>query len=121
LPKILFLVAFLLLLSFWVDLCHQANDEDKDEGFPREPLLEKVNKANLKVRSRRRCYSANICDNAGISCAYMDWPGKESNILISCTDTFAVAMLLLGGALCPELAPEPLCNSCQVNVLSNFL
>ncbi|GJY81485.1 tobamovirus multiplication protein 1, partial [Tanacetum coccineum] len=60
LPKILFLAAFLLLLSFWVDLCHQANDEDEDEGFPREPLLEKVNKANLKVRSRRRCCNIRI-------------------------------------------------------------
>lgn len=31
LPQILFLSAFLLLLSFWVDLCHQANDKDDDE------------------------------------------------------------------------------------------
>ncbi|KAJ7960657.1 Tobamovirus multiplication protein 1-like [Quillaja saponaria] len=39
-PRILFLTAFLLLLSFWVDLCHQANDEeDEDESF-QQALLE---------------------------------------------------------------------------------
>ncbi|GJS10019.1 tobamovirus multiplication protein 1-like protein [Tanacetum coccineum] len=38
----------------------QANDEDEDGGFPREPLLEKVTKANLKVRSRRRCCNIRI-------------------------------------------------------------
>ncbi|KAK9936738.1 hypothetical protein M0R45_013564 [Rubus argutus] len=27
--QILFFAAFLLLLSFWVDLCHQADDEDE--------------------------------------------------------------------------------------------
>ncbi|GKE93624.1 tobamovirus multiplication protein 1-like protein, partial [Tanacetum coccineum] len=37
-----------------------ANDEDEDGGFPREPLLEKVTKANLKVRSRRRCCNIRI-------------------------------------------------------------
>jgi len=30
-PQILFLATFLLLLSFWVDLCHQANDNEEDE------------------------------------------------------------------------------------------
>ncbi|CAH1448772.1 unnamed protein product [Lactuca virosa] len=30
--KILFLAAFLLLLSFWLTFCHQANDEDEDES-----------------------------------------------------------------------------------------
>ncbi|KAJ6405560.1 hypothetical protein OIU84_013511 [Salix udensis] len=41
-PKILFLAAFLLLLSFWVDLCHQANEEDDDEeeNNSQQPLLE---------------------------------------------------------------------------------
>ncbi|KAB2073545.1 hypothetical protein ES319_A07G090200v1 [Gossypium barbadense] len=42
LPKILFLAAFLLLLSFWADLCHQANDEEDgdEENSSRKPLLE---------------------------------------------------------------------------------
>ncbi|XP_008444139.2 tobamovirus multiplication protein 1-like isoform X7 [Cucumis melo] len=43
-PKILVLALFLLLLSFWVDLCHQPEDED-DEDEERsfeEGLLEKI-------------------------------------------------------------------------------
>lgn len=37
LPQILFLSAFLLLLSFWVDLCHQTNDKDEDEEDEDDP------------------------------------------------------------------------------------
>ncbi|MCD7463150.1 hypothetical protein HAX54_050042, partial [Datura stramonium] len=57
-PKILFLAAFLLLLSFWVDLCHQPNDEeDEDDVYsPREALLEK-NKPNSNADNRLRCCS----------------------------------------------------------------
>nr|GEX03377.1 tobamovirus multiplication protein 1-like [Tanacetum cinerariifolium] len=120
LPKILFLAAFLLLLSFWVDLCHQANDEDEDEGFPREPLLEKVNKANLKVRSRR-CCNIRIFPVGSrqqvvilvtllifvimLASAVLIWIGLGKNPIDSSVvarvyvDTFAVTMLLLGGAL----------------------
>ncbi|KAL6567313.1 hypothetical protein OROGR_000981 [Orobanche gracilis] len=102
LPKILFVAAFLLLLSFcgcgisirgstpaggqknwkqplylWVgerlrtilppsdpadagytevDLCHQSNDDEDDEGCsPREALLEKINKTASNANGRRRC------------------------------------------------------------------
>lgn len=57
-PKILFLLAFLLLLSFWVDLCHQSNEEDEDEeDTTHEALLDKMNKPQLKRESRRKCCS----------------------------------------------------------------
>ncbi|RXH86405.1 hypothetical protein DVH24_017458 [Malus domestica] len=59
LPEILFFAAFLLLLSFWVDLCHQADDEDEeDEGSFREALLEKTfSKPNSLDRdSYRNCF-----------------------------------------------------------------
>ncbi|PSR98680.1 Tobamovirus multiplication protein like [Actinidia chinensis var. chinensis] len=55
-PKILFLAAFLLLLSFWVDLCHQANDEEDDdeECSPQETLLERAsNKSHSNADSHR--------------------------------------------------------------------
>ncbi|MBA0817834.1 hypothetical protein Gohar_025683 [Gossypium harknessii] len=61
LPKILFLAAFLLLLSFWADLCHQANDEEDgdEENSSRKPLLEtsktKVGLSNIDLR--RKCCS----------------------------------------------------------------
>ncbi|KAK1368904.1 Tobamovirus multiplication protein like [Heracleum sosnowskyi] len=35
-PKILFLAAFLMLLSFWVDLCHQSNDDEDDDDEEEE-------------------------------------------------------------------------------------
>ncbi|XP_073125065.1 tobamovirus multiplication protein 1-like [Henckelia pumila] len=55
LPKILFVAAFLLLLSFWIDLCHQTNDDEEDEGCsPREALLEKISKTD---------FSASSCSN----------------------------------------------------------
>lgn len=30
-PQIIFLATFLLLLSFWIDLCHQATDKEEEE------------------------------------------------------------------------------------------
>lgn len=58
-PKILFFAAFLLLLSFWVDLCHQPDDDEDYEGsFSEEPLLEKAsNELNLaSIDSHRKCF-----------------------------------------------------------------
>ncbi|KAI4368098.1 hypothetical protein MLD38_016698 [Melastoma candidum] len=56
-PAILFFTSFLLLLSFWVDLCHQANDEDEDEECSsRVTLLQsplsKPGSSNPDVQSR---------------------------------------------------------------------
>lgn len=57
-PKILFIAAFLLLLSFWVDLCHQSNDDDEDEASsPREALLDKTNTTNSNSISQHRFFS----------------------------------------------------------------
>lgn len=55
-PKVILFAAFLLLLSFWVDLCHQPNDDDDYEGsFSEELLLEKPsNIANLANMERHR-------------------------------------------------------------------
>ncbi|KVH88378.1 protein of unknown function DUF1084, partial [Cynara cardunculus var. scolymus] len=121
LPKILFLAAFLLLLSFWVDLCHQANNEDEDEGSPQEALVEKANKPNLKVNRRRRCCTFRVFSVGSrqqvvilvtllifvimLASAALIWIGLGKNPIDSAVvarvyvDIFAVAMLLLGGAL----------------------
>ncbi|XP_077227869.1 tobamovirus multiplication protein isoform X2 [Tasmannia lanceolata] len=60
-PQILFLAAFLLLLSFWVDLCHQANDEDDEDedNSAHEALLEKpkTRSGPLYVDNCRKCFS----------------------------------------------------------------
>ncbi|XP_039034861.1 uncharacterized protein LOC120171158 isoform X2 [Hibiscus syriacus] len=61
LPKILVLAAFLLLLSFWADLCHQANDEEDgdEEHNSQQPLLESSkNKSGLSnIDICRKCCS----------------------------------------------------------------
>ncbi|KAL2473783.1 hypothetical protein Fot_49519 [Forsythia ovata] len=122
-PEILFVAAFLLLLSFWVDLCHQSNDEDDDEeGFsPRDALLEKMNKTDRNVDGRRKCCSFRAI-HAGsrqkvvilvtmivfalmIAFAVLIWIGLGRNPIDSATvaqvyvDIFSIAVLLLGGAL----------------------
>ncbi|OEL24405.1 hypothetical protein BAE44_0014574 [Dichanthelium oligosanthes] len=57
-PQILLLASFLLLLSFWVDLCHQTNDEDEEDvSSHREALLDRT-KAKPGIRPvniRQRC------------------------------------------------------------------
>lgn len=121
-PKILFLAAFLLLLSFWVDLCHQPNDEeDEDDVYsPREALLEK-NKPNSNADSRRRCCSFRAVKVGSrqkvvvlvtmlvfllmLVAAVLIWIGWGRNPVDSSVvarvyvDLFAIAVLLLGVAL----------------------
>ncbi|PSS04891.1 Tobamovirus multiplication protein like [Actinidia chinensis var. chinensis] len=125
-PKILFLAAFLLLLSFWVDLCHQANDEedeDEDEECgPQEALLERAsNKSHSNADSHRRFCSFRAIHVESrqkvvilvtavifvimITSAVLIWIGMGRNPIDSdmvarvYVDLFSVAILLLGGAL----------------------
>ncbi|KAK3183401.1 hypothetical protein Dsin_030687 [Dipteronia sinensis] len=125
LPNILFLAAFLLLLSFWVDLCHQANDEEEDdeENSTQQALLDNVKSKPGSSNSRRRC---RCCPLQGIhvgsrqkfvivvvvlifilmmSFAMIIWIGAGKNPIDSSivaevyVDFFAATVLLLGGAL----------------------
>ncbi|ONK68549.1 uncharacterized protein A4U43_C05F13120 [Asparagus officinalis] len=123
-PQILFLAAFLLLLSFWVDLCHQAKDEEEDEEHGiNESFLEKTTTKHglLQHDGRRRCCSfRNIHVGSRqkfvilvivltfvlmITFALLIWSGRGKNPIDSSLmarvyqDIFSVAMLLLGGAL----------------------
>ncbi|KAK7276758.1 hypothetical protein RIF29_17904 [Crotalaria pallida] len=43
-PKVMFLAAFLLILSFWVDLCHQEEEEEEEnvESRTQQALLEGI-------------------------------------------------------------------------------
>lgn len=123
-PKILFLAAFLLLLSFWVDLCHQANDEDDEdeESSPQENLLLRASyKPHSNAESHRTCCSFRTIHVGSrqrvvilvtalifilmITFAVLIWIGMGSNPIDSelvarvYVDLFSVAILLLGGAL----------------------
>ncbi|XP_072994577.1 tobamovirus multiplication protein 1 isoform X1 [Typha latifolia] len=124
-PQILFLAAFLLLLSFWVDLCHQTNDEDEedDERSYNEALLDKSeSKPGLShINVRRRCCSFRTIHVGSrqkfvilvimltfvfmVAFAVLIWAGRGKNPIDSSLmarvylDIFSVANLLLGGAL----------------------
>lgn len=123
-PKILFLAAFLLLLSFWVDLCHQADDEDDEDEdcSSQEALLEKTLKPNLtSIDNHRACIplrSFHIGSRQKIvilvtvlvfvlmmASAVLIWIGIGKNPIDSSVvarvyvDLFSIAILLLGGAL----------------------
>lgn len=124
-PKILFFAAFLLLLSFWVDLCHQANDDydDDEESSSQEVLLDKtLNKpSSSKTDGHRKCFPLRFHHVGSrqkivmlvivlvfivmIACAVIIWIGTAKNIVDSAVvarvyvDFFAIAVLLLGGAL----------------------
>ncbi|KAG5015112.1 hypothetical protein JHK85_021248 [Glycine max] len=123
-PKVLFFAAFLLLLSFWVDLCHQADDDDDYEGsFCDNPLLEKTsNESNLaSIDSHRKCFPfwfARVGNRQKIvilvtllvfiivvAFAVVIWIGLGKNPIDSEVAAriylylSAIGMLLLGGAL----------------------
>ncbi|XP_010918785.1 tobamovirus multiplication protein 1 isoform X1 [Elaeis guineensis] len=124
-PEILFLAAFLLLLSFWVDLCHQSNDEEEEEDgtSSNEALLEKsrTKSSSLHTDGRRRCCSFQSMHVGSrqkfvilvivltfvfmIAFALLIWIGRakdpiDSSLVASVyLDTFSVAILLLGCAL----------------------
>ncbi|XP_010924357.1 protein TOM THREE HOMOLOG 1 isoform X2 [Elaeis guineensis] len=124
-PNILFLAAFLLLLSFWADLCHQANDEDEedDESSYNEALLErsKTKTSSLQTDGRRRCCSFRTTHVGSrqkfvilvialmfvfmIAFALLIWVGRANNPIDSSLmarvylGIFSVAILLLGCAL----------------------
>ncbi|XP_038681578.1 tobamovirus multiplication protein 1 isoform X2 [Tripterygium wilfordii] len=124
-PEILFLAAFLLLLSFWVDLCHQTNDEEDDdeENTTQHPLLEnsKNQLASSNADGRWKCCSLQgvhvgsrqkfvivvvvLIFTLMTSFAVVIWIGAGKNPIDSSlvaqvyVDFFAIALLLLGGAL----------------------
>ncbi|XP_020592336.1 tobamovirus multiplication protein 3 isoform X2 [Phalaenopsis equestris] len=58
-PQIFLLATFLLLLSFWTDLCHQASDdeEEDDDTSISQSLLEKSNTQPRLVHAQIRCCS----------------------------------------------------------------
>ncbi|KAI4298241.1 hypothetical protein L6164_031822 [Bauhinia variegata] len=123
-PKILLFSAFLLLLSFWVDLCHQRDEEDDDEGsFVEEAFLEKtLNESRLaSIDSHRKCFPVRLFHVGSrqkivilvtvlvfvimLAFAVIIWIGLGKNPIVSAVaarvyiDFFALLMLLLAGAL----------------------
>ncbi|OAY25109.1 tobamovirus multiplication protein 1 isoform X5 [Manihot esculenta] len=93
LPKILSFAAFLLLLSFWVDLRHQADDEDcEEEEFSfHEALLEMT----IDDPSSAHADSLRIC----LPFRSVRVGSRQKIVIWVYVDAFAIALLLLGAAL----------------------
>ncbi|CAL0306089.1 unnamed protein product [Lupinus luteus] len=121
-PKILLFAAFLLLLSFWVDLCHQPNDDYDYEGsFCEEGLLEKTSNELASIDNNRKCFPvrfsrvgtrqkivilvAMLVFITMMAFAVIVWIGLGQNPIDSevavevYLDLSAIVMLLLGGGL----------------------
>ncbi|XP_039034643.1 uncharacterized protein LOC120170864 isoform X2 [Hibiscus syriacus] len=124
-PRILLFATFLLLLSFWVDLCHQADDEeeeDDEQGFLEALIQNSLNRPRSSVADGRRlCYPFCLIHVGSrqkivilitvlgfllmMTFSVLIWIGMEENPIDSSTvsrvyvDLFATAILLLGGAL----------------------
>ncbi|XP_006646327.2 tobamovirus multiplication protein 1 [Oryza brachyantha] len=121
-PQILLLASFLLLLSFWVDLCHQTNDEDEeDTRTHHEALLDrtKIKPGIRAVDVRRRCCPGVQLGSrqkfvilvlllsfvVTIAFAILIWIGRGENPIDSSLlkrvylDVFSVVVLVLGVAL----------------------
>ncbi|KDO78127.1 hypothetical protein CISIN_1g024948mg [Citrus sinensis] len=124
-PRLLLFAAFLLLLSFWVDLCHQPDDEeeeDEEHGFLEALLKRSLSKpGSPNTDTRRICvpfHSIHVGSRQKIvilatvlvfilmmTFAVVIWIGMGENPIDSSmvarvyVSLFSIAILLLGGAL----------------------
>ena len=121
-PQILLLASFLLLLSFWVDLCHQTNDEDEDDvRSHQEALLDrtKTKPGTRPTDARRKCFPGIQLGSRQkfvilvlvlsfivmLAFAILIWVGRGENPIDSSLlkkvylDVFSVVVLVLGAAL----------------------
>ncbi|XP_024537139.1 tobamovirus multiplication protein 1 [Selaginella moellendorffii] len=127
-PQILFLATFLLLLSFWVDLCHQATDKEEEEddeeetdGAQAQATVGKDPKVPVHTDKHRRCchwWRSRIHGRQKfviavvmlifmitLVCAILIWIGMGDNFIDSGTvaeiysDMLAIVIFLSGGGL----------------------
>ncbi|XP_052306675.1 uncharacterized protein LOC7480723 isoform X4 [Populus trichocarpa] len=113
-PKILFLAAFLLLLSFWVDLCHQANEEDDDEEehSSQQPLLES---------SKNKPGSTNT-DNFWSCCSFRGiHVGGRQKFVITVVVLIFFLMLSFAVIIWIGVGKNPICSSVAARVYVDFL
>ncbi|KAG2252291.1 hypothetical protein Bca52824_082427 [Brassica carinata] len=99
-PKILFLATFLLLLSFWVDVCHQGNGEEEDDE------AKKVASSKCCSRKARANQAVVLVFILMISFAILIWIASGDNsadpslLAEVYVDIFASIILITGAGLC---------------------
>ncbi|XP_024378570.1 tobamovirus multiplication protein 1 [Physcomitrium patens] len=125
-PQTLFLATFLLLLSFWVDLCNPANDNDEEDDedidseyaqLPSSPNSVESGSSKpyrtclpfrrWRVRGRQRCVLMVVLLIFSLTVAFaaLIWYGMYDNPIDSVklaqvyANFFALVILLSGGGL----------------------
>ncbi|CAJ2634130.1 unnamed protein product [Trifolium pratense] len=118
-PKVVFLAAFLLLLSFWVDLCHQENEEELDdeednvENRTQQALLEGImweQHGSGRMKSHRRC-----CSIQGIHIG-----SRQKYVIMIMVLTFVV-MMAFAILICVGNDKNPIDPSIVARVYETFL
>ncbi|XP_058745076.1 uncharacterized protein LOC131617839 [Vicia villosa] len=117
-PKVVFLAAFLLLLSFWVDLCHQENeeeldDEDNAESRSQQALVEGVMReqhGSAPKKFHRRC-----CSIQGIHIG-----SRQKYVIMIVLLIFAV-MMAFAILICVGDVTNPIDPSIVARVYETFL
>eukprot|EP00271_Cylindrocystis_brebissonii_P006366 TRINITY_DN19120_c0_g1_i1.p1 TRINITY_DN19120_c0_g1~~TRINITY_DN19120_c0_g1_i1.p1 ORF type:complete len:470 (+),score=74.92 TRINITY_DN19120_c0_g1_i1:259-1668(+) len=94
LPQIIFLATFLLLLSFWVDLCHQATDKEEEEdeeevrGQGRPGIPEEAPLLSEEGRSQHNSYGwdsrSSLPSDSTLSLLRKPGEGKRSRGRVCC-------------------------------------
>ncbi|XP_050380570.1 tobamovirus multiplication protein 1 [Argentina anserina] len=115
-PKILLLAAFLLVLSFWVDLCHQTNDEedddDDDESSMQHPLLE-----NSKNKDR-----ISNADGRRICCSFPSiHVGSHQKFAIAVVGFVLILMMSFSVVILIGAGKNPIDSSAVAQVYEDFL
>ncbi|KEH28402.1 plant/F17J16-140 protein [Medicago truncatula] len=116
-PKVMFLAAFLLLLSFWVDHCHQENeeeldDEDNVENRTQQALLEGMREQHGlgPIKSSRRC-----CSIQGVHIG-----SRQKYVVMIVVLIFAV-MMAFAILICVGNDTNPIDPSIVARVYESFL
>ncbi|KAK9924111.1 hypothetical protein M0R45_032498 [Rubus argutus] len=113
-PKILLLAAFFLLLSFWVDLCHQANDEedDGDDSSMQHALLE---------NSKNKHCSSNT-DGHRICCSFPSiHVGSHQKFVIAVVGLVLILMMSFAVVIWIGVGKNPIDSSAMGEAYEDFL
>ncbi|XP_062009044.1 tobamovirus multiplication protein 1 isoform X1 [Rosa rugosa] len=115
-PKILLLAAFLLVLSFWVDLCHQANDEedddDDDDSSMQHALLE-----NSKNKHR-----SSVTNGHRICCSFPSiHVGSHQKFVIAVVGFVLILMMSFSVVIWIGAGKNPIDSSAAAEVYEDLL
>ncbi|KAM1512841.1 hypothetical protein ACFX1Z_024355 [Malus domestica] len=112
-PKVLFLAAFLSLLSFWFDLCHQANDEE-DEDDEEDNSVEQTLLENSK--------NSSSTDGHWVCCSFQSiHVGSHQKFVIVVVVFVLILMMSFAVVIWIGAGKNPIDSSAVAQVYEDFL